>query len=1011
MEVPIERSSRSFNLEQSQVLQRFWEGVSYGIYLLEVLEAGTEFRYTAFNPAIARISPIPVEQLMGKTVTEALPREMANRHQQQYCKCVCSGQAISFEENFHQNGQEFWWLLTVKPFPEGNDQSEQLIVTAIDISQHKAIEAELREREQTYRQILDAIGDPVLIKGAQSRILFANKAFCNCYGMSEEELRGLIDAPFNEPDYTQQYVQDDAFVFNTGQVLHIPEEPVTCHDGVVQLWSTVKSPVFNSAGKVIMTVGISHDITEVKRNEVIHKQAEATLIESETKFRRFVENASDLIYEVAADGKFTYLSPQFTSMYGYEVAEFTNQPFAPLVHPEDLPELIRMNQRLFETGEQQFGLELRTRKKDGTWLWIVCNNSPIKDAFGDVIGFHGIARDVSDRKAAEAELEQTKQFLESILDNLPVSVFAKDAEELRFVLWNLAAEKILGLKAEDVLGKNDYDLFPSEQADFFTMKDREVLNNRHMLDIAEEAIRSRSGETRLLHTQKTAIVDADGRPKYLLGITEDITERKTAEVTLQDYAERQLLLNQLANQIRNSLDLTTVIQTAIQSIRDLLEIDHCCFAWYHADASSPRWEVIQEAHLEQISSKLGSYPVSLVGPIDRWLFNQEILRIDHVEQYDEPIHRVFLQQIQCESELLLPIQTHSERVGLIICLTYHQPRPWTDSEVELLRAVGNQLAIAIDQAELYAKTRQKSQELESMLQELKRTQARVVQSEKMSSLGQLIAGIAHEINNPVNFIHGNLSHAEEYTKDLLDLVDLYQHEHPTSSLAISDKINDIDLEFLSEDLPKLLNSMKVGTERIREIVKSLRIFSRLDEAEVKPVNLHEGIDSTLMILHHRIKARTDYPEIQIIKNYGELPEIECYAGQMNQVFMNILVNAMDAIEEMNAHRTYEEIQLTPSQIVISTAVINPQWVQIVISDNGPGIPETIRQRIFDPFFTTKPVGKGTGMGMSISYQIITEKHNGTLNCFSTPETGTEFVIQIPIRQTDFYSPRKPMGRT
>jgi signal transduction histidine kinase len=272
----------------------------------------------------------------------------------------------------------------------------------------------------------------------------------------------------------------------------------------------------------------------------------------------------------------------------------------------------------------------------------------------------------------------------------------------------------------------------------------------------------------------------------------------------------------------------------------------------------------------------------------------------------------------------------------------------------------------------------------------------VVQSEKMSSLGQLVAGVAHEINNPVNFIHGNLTHAQEYTQDLLAFVQLYQRHYPTSIPEIEEAAEAMDLEFLQADLPKMLASMKVGTERIRQIVLSLRNFSRMDEAELKPVDIHEGLNSTLMILHHRLKARPERPEIEVIKNYARLPLVECYAGQINQVFMNILVNAIDALEEFNTGRTYEKIQKHPSQITIETTLMDSRWVQVAISDNGSGMSEPVRQQIFHPFFTTKPIGKGTGMGMAISYQII-EKHQGKLICSSTLNQGTEFLIQIPIR--------------
>jgi signal transduction histidine kinase len=271
----------------------------------------------------------------------------------------------------------------------------------------------------------------------------------------------------------------------------------------------------------------------------------------------------------------------------------------------------------------------------------------------------------------------------------------------------------------------------------------------------------------------------------------------------------------------------------------------------------------------------------------------------------------------------------------------------------------------------------------------------------MSSLGQLVAGVAHEINNPVNFIYGNLSHINQYTQDLLELIRLYQKYHPRSASEIQALVEAIDLDFIQEDLPKILSSMEIGTDRIRQIVLSLRNFSRLDEAEKKRVDIHEGLDNTLMILAHRLKAKQpEYPDIQVIKNYGNLPKVQCYAGQLNQVFMNILSNAIEAIEEDNQGGSLEDIQKYPRTIQIRTNINDSNQVIIRISDNGPGMTQEVQRRLFDPFFTTKPVGQGTGLGMSISYKIVVERHSGQLECISAPGQGTEFLISIPIQQQE-----------
>ena len=330
----------------------------------------------------------------------------------------------------------------------------------------------------------------------------------------------------------------------------------------------------------------------------------------------------------------------------------------------------------------------------------------------------------------------------------------------------------------------------------------------------------------------------------------------------------------------------------------------------------------------------------------------------------------------------------------ILCLVsrYLEQRRQSETKLRVAKTELEQINRNLEVSEVTL--RQKAQALEQALQTLQKTQLQMIQSEKMSSLGQLVAGVAHEINNPVNFIYGNLVYVQNYAQDLQDFVQLYQKHYPHPAPEIQAKSTEIDLEFLQHDLTKILDSMSVGTERIRQIVLTLRNFSRMDEAEFKRVDIHNGIDSTLMILQHRLKAQPGCPAIQVIKEYADLPLVKCYPGQLNQVFMNILANAIDALEEVSPKQI--SLRENLSQIVIRTSTIDTEWVQITIADSGTGMPESVKQRIFDPFFSTKPVGKGTGLGMSISYQIVKEKHGGKLDCFSSLGEGTQFVIQIPI---------------
>ncbi|MEM9151046.1 MAG: ATP-binding protein, partial [Cyanobacteria bacterium P01_F01_bin.3] len=349
-------------------------------------------------------------------------------------------------------------------------------------------------------------------------------------------------------------------------------------------------------------------------------------------------------------------------------------------------------------------------------------------------------------------------------------------------------------------------------------------------------------------------------------------------------------------------------------------------------------------------------------------------------------------------EVLARVRVHLQVQNLT--RTLQKQNHLLKDEVEQRQAAEEQL-LAANQAlegmnhQLETRVEARTHDLSKALQTLQQTQIQLIQQEKLSALGQLVAGIAHEINNPVNFIHGNIDHASSYAEDLLALFNLYEQHYPDPVDDIKEKRDEIDVGFLTEDLPKLLTSMQVGTDRIRDIVLSLRIFSRLDEAEVKDVNVHEGIDSTLLILNSRIKNQTMSCPISIVKEYSDLPKVKCYPGQLNQVFMNILSNAIDALEE--EYETAENKDWQP-EIRVLTEPCGNDKINIHICDNGPGVPENLLEKIFDPFFTTKAVGKGTGLGMSISHEIICEKHHGSIICQRLSPRGTQFTVTIPTFQ-------------
>ncbi|NES65411.1 MAG: GAF domain-containing protein, partial [Okeania sp. SIO2D1] len=413
-------------------------------------------------------------------------------------------------------------------------------------------------------------------------------------------------------------------------------------------------------------------------------------------------------------------------------------------------------------------------------------------------------------------------------------------------------------------------------------------------------------------------------------------------------------------------------------------------------SNSDNWEIVAQCHNN--TCDLSTLPLEQTDIIPLTIINtvkrtQKTLLLNNLEQNNTFTTDPYFFAQKPKSLLCTPILHQGKLIGILYQENNLTTEAFTPERLEILNLLTAQAAISIENARLYqhleAKVEQRTQHLQETLKQLQQTQAQLIQTEKMSSLGQMVAGIAHEINNPISFISGNITHAREYFQDLLELLNLYQEDSPDPSSVIQDKLEELELEFLCDDLEKLLNSMETGSKRISKIIRGLRNFSRLDESKSKEVDIHEGLENTLMILQHRLNRNSSGIEIAIVKNYGKLPLVNCYANQLNQVFLYILNNALDAV-------TTSESDNCP-QISITTEVKDSQSVTIRIADNGIGMSEDICQRIFEPFFTTKPVGKGTGLGLFISYQIITEQHGGKLECISQTGKGTEFMIDIPIK--------------
>ena len=613
---------------------------------------------------------------------------------------------------------------------------------------------------------------------------------------------------------------------------------------------------------------------------------------------------------------------------------------------------------------------------------------------------------------------QGDRLFRSIMENVADLIAVIDAQGYR--IYNSPSyHRVLGYTSAELKGTWAYDKIHPDDQDQVLKAAEETLKTG-VGKVLEYRMQHKDGTWRILESSGSVMRDSQGNVQNIVIVAHDISDRKLeqserrrAELELEhsrqsykDLVRREEMLNRrLTSQIRNSLDLNTILATAVNEVQDLLVIDLCNFFWHVPDTNPPEFQLVHFAASDSSLKPKTDYPLSQLTKLGTRLLRQEIIQIPSIYTNSEldDFSRELLAESGFTSQLLVPIKTRSQKLGVIVAAHCQGSRPWSADEVELLQSVANQLAIAIDQAELFdsvqanaSSANAQALQLENALSDLQRTQGQLAQTDKMSSLGQLVAGVAHEINNPVNFIYGNLNHTSRYVQNLLEALDLYKQSYPEPIPAIIRFLDEIDFEFLKEDLPKMLTSMKIGAERIRQIVLSLRNFSRTDQEGRKPFNIHEGLDSTLLILQNRLKAYGERPAIHLIKCYNDIPVVNAYAGQLNQVFMNILSNAIDAIDENFQQKNGgDEISII-TELKQPTSENQQAAVVIRIVDNGHGIPEDIRKKLFDPFFTTKPVGKGTGLGLSISYQIVVERHQGRLECFSTIGKGTEFRIEIPI---------------
>ena len=675
---------------------------------------------------------------------------------------------------------------------------------------------------------------------------------------------------------------------------------------------------------------------------VTHLQSTlAPIFQSPVQLQYLIDNVPGAIYQfrLERDGQksFPYISQGVQELYGVEPQQV--QQNAELLfnftHSEDLPKLQQTITKSAQTL-QRWLCEWRVILPCGEQKWLKGTSQPEKQSDGAIV-WSGAITDITQQKQAEADLMKSEAQFRRLVEHANDLIWASELDSTLTYL-SPAFETMFGYPVSDWLHQSFCPLVHSDDLPHLMTFINQVIETGECATGIEFRHPTKSGEWHWVMSNVWPVKDDEDNVIGLQGILRDITERKQSEAMLQQQ------------------------QSQIKSILD--NIPHIA------------WLKDQEGHFiavnQPFAEACGVSCPEIVGLTDNQLWPVELAQAYRTDDLKVMQSR---QRQQIEENM---VNSTGETRWIETYKT-----PIFDDKNQVMGTAG----IAQDVTErknLEIKLTLQTRALKKALKRLKTTQSKVIQAEKMSSLGEMVGGIAHEINNPVNFISANIIHAEGYIKDLLELIHLYQQQYPEPVKDIQALTEDIELDYIEEDLKKILQSMNVGTKRIQDIVLSLRNFSRLDEAELKEVDLHQGIDNTLLVLNNRLQKIQGNP-IEVIKEYGQLPQVTCYPGQLNQVFMNLIENAIDALDK----RTEEKL------IRIKTAIVDSDWVAIYISDNGMGIPDKIKGKIFDPFFTTKPVGQGTGLGLSSSYQIVTEVHGGTIQCNSILGEGTEFMIKIP----------------
>ena len=933
------------------------------------------------NPAFEKLTGYTSEEVIGNNCRFLQGPDTDRAELDKLRSSLRSGTEIKvILKNYRKDKTFFWNELTVSPVLDSDGKLTHFIGVQNDITKRVATETALQESEERLQAIATATPIPMFITSLKdSAILYANSALCQIFGLSSEQLIGgqKSDIYANASDRLQllELFKENGFIDSQQICLR------KVNGSFFWVKISMRSINFNGELAILSTF---YDITD-------RVETSSALIQSEAKFQKMAANVPGMIYQylLRPDGSndFIYVSPGCREIYELEPEKLKKNAALmwSVVHPDDLNSLSESIAISAKTL-QPWKYEGRIVTRSGKLKWISGISRPELQPNGDIL-WEGVLIDISDRKLAEIALSESKVALQQanqelekrvlertealqssqkmlwlVIDNIPQFIVWKDRDSV-YLGGNKNFAKVAGFNHQsEIVGLTDYDMpWKPEEAEFFRDCDRRIMDsNTAEYHIIEPQLQA-DGTQRWLDTNKIPLHDNNGNVVGILCTFEDITERLSLEAKLQASEE---LFRKIFE------DAPIGINLANLDDRKLVRVN------------------------KNYCEMLGYTAAELLG--------KTFIEIGHPEDYQKNIqvaaalNRGEIQSYQIE---IRQISATGEIVWVNVTAT--AIRDGEGKPIYSLRMIENITNRKISEAALQAsesQLRKQAAQLQQAYEQLQHAQIQLVQSEKMSSLGQMVAGIAHEINNPATFINGNISHTHHYFQDLIELLNLYQHCYPSPVPQIAEKVKEVELDFLKEDLPKMLDSMKVGVERISKIVLSLRNFSRLDESEMKWADIHEGIDSTLLIVQHRLNPNCEKNGIQVIKEYGKLSKVNCCAGQLNQVFLNIINNAIDALENQKQPRTIViRTLMKPAGLKTDSKSQLGECDRIVIciADSGPGMTEDVRKRLFDPFFTTKPVGSGTGLGLSISHQIVVEKHRGSLRCICSPGQGAEFWIELP----------------